>query len=351
MPLRDRRRNDEEPPRPRAGPAPSRRRPGHRVARIVCALLAIAAPLAPSAEDLSAAPSDPAPAGRHRILGGHRFDPSSLVDDPFSSASFGLRIGYSVGTARGRTLAGSPPDASLTCCRDLQYAGILGGIEGSVRLTDWLPLRVGLVTLTYSGLDGESVLTVGSGIKTGGRVQLAPGLDLGDRMRGALLVGVSVEPALDILVLSGLLDAIESGDIEGREVIQTSSTVTVELGGSYAWAPARSLGVSAEVKYLAPQKNGSAAFAANGISAAAAADVDVADLLGGPPLGLEVSYRLIAPIDSSDFRTQQDLRAGITYKGRPGLAAKGEIGFSRIDLRQDLPSDAMTLDASLRYDW
>ncbi len=319
-----------------------------------CALLLATAGLPALAQEDPGTPTPGASAppepigGSHRRLAGHRFEPSSLVEDPFASSSFGIRVQYSYGKARSHTVSGTPPDLVVGCCEDQQYAGVLQEIEGSMRLADWLSLRAGLGALTYSGLNKSAVLVVGSGIKTGGHLELVPGIDLGARARGALLLGVSAEPELNLLVLSALLDAYHQGDVESLDVVLTSRTVTFGAGVSVAWAPTHSLGLTTAVQLLVPRKSGSGAYGANGLSAAVAADLQ----LGQLPLGLSAAYRIITPLGSSDFRLQQDLRAGLSYTAGPsGLSMRGELGVTRLALRQDLPANAVTLETSLRYDW
>ena len=314
-------------------------------------LMAALAPLAAAAQG-APEPQGAEIAGSHRVVAAHRFEPSTLVDDPFATTSVGTDVGYMLGAAKGPTLQGGLGNLTIGCCKDLSYGGILGQLDGSFRLADWLGLRLGLGTFVYSGIDRPSVISVGSGLKTSAHAQLVPGIELGDRVRAAALVGVATQPALDILVLSGLRDAIQSGSVEGGEILQTSNTLVLDAGASVAWAAARWLGVTASVEYVAPRRNGLAAFSANGIQAAAAVDMDVGALNPGTAFGLSAAYRIIAPVATSEFQAQQDVRAGVFYTGRPGLTVRGELGYRHFNIRQDqLLSDVGTFDVIVRYDW
>ena len=64
------------------------------------------------------------------------------------------------------------------------------------------------------------------------------------------------------------------------------------------------------------------------------------------------SLRITSPINTSTFQTVQDFLFAIGYTGRPGLSARMEVGFRRLNLRPDqLLTTAALLDWVVRYDW
>jgi hypothetical protein len=70
------------------------------------------------------------------------------------------------------------------------------------------------------------------------------------------------------------------------------------------------------------------------------------------PIGLSGNYRILAPLNTSSFRSQQDFNLGIGYTGRPGLTARMQVGGRRFHLTSNnLLSTVLIVDWVVRYDW
>lgn len=297
------------------------------------------------------APPPEVPAGIHRVLAGHRFEPSTLVDDPFSTSAVATRFGYIYSKVGGPFIGRDP--LRIDCCRDAQVGGFGGAFAFAVRAADWLAIRVAIDTVVYTGLNRESIIIVGPGIQTAADVLLVSGFTLGDRFRVAGLLGLSSKPALNILLLSGLIDAIQAGNVDTKTIFDASNTLQYDVGASAAWAIVNSLGLVAEVQFIAPNKVGTvSSFAANGILGATSLDFNFRELWASVPIGLSAAYRITAPINTATFQTVQDFLFAIGYTGRPGLSARMEVGFRRLNLRPNqLLTTAALLDWVVRYDW
>jgi len=306
------------------------------------------APAAPAGPEDIHAEGQP---GSYRVLAGHRFESSTLVFDPFSTSFVSTRFGYDYSQVRGPYITTSP--LGIACCKDVPVGGFGGSIDFGVRAADWLALRFDLTTSAYTGVNREALIVAGPGLRTSFGGQLLSGFQLGDRFRLGGILTVASQPEINILILSGLIDAIKSGNANISSIFNTSNTLVYSLGATGAAALVRSLGVVAEVEYVSPNKVGSvSAFAANGIVGAAQLDWNLRELWPIVPIGLSGNYRILAPLNTSSFQSQQDYNLAIGYTGRPGLSARAQVGGRRFHLTaNDLLSTVLIVDFVVRYDW
>jgi hypothetical protein len=309
---------------------------------------------APGSEAATSAATDapkPGDPGYYRTLAGHRFEPSTFVVDPFSTSSVQTRFGYVYAEVRGPYLVRALPP--ITCCKDVPVGGFAGALDFSVRIADWLAIRADLSSAVYTGLNRQAIIVAGPGVRTTATAQLLSGLQLGDRFRVAGFLGVGSQPELNVLLLSGLLDAITRGDANVKSIFETSNTLVFDVGATGAVALVRSLGAVAEVEYVAPNKVGSvSSFSANGIAGGGQLDWNMRELWPSVPIGLSANYRILSPLNTSTFQSQQDFNLGIGYTGRPGLSARMQVGGRRFHITSNqLLTTALIVDWVVRYDW
>jgi len=314
------------------------------------------APTPPEATAPAAAASPDNPyaegeAGSYRVLHGHRFESSTFVVDPFSTSYVATRFGYVYADVSGPYIVRALPP--IACCKDVPVGGFGGSVDFGIRAADWLALRFDLTSSVYTGLNRQAIIVAGPGVRTSFSAQALSGLQLGDRFRLGGILTVATQPELNILLLSGLVDAINSGDANVKSIFDSSNTLVYSIGATGAVATVRSLGFVAEVEYTAPNKTGSvSSFAANGIAGAGQADWNMRELWPSIPIGLSVNYRIIAPLNTSTFQTQQDFNLAIGYTGRAGLSARAQIGGRKFHISSNnLLSTALILDFVVRYDW
>jgi len=306
------------------------------------------APAAPAGPEDIYAEGQP---GSYRVLLGHRFESSTLVFDPFSTSYVSTRFGYVYAQVSGPYLVRALPP--ITCCKDVPVGGFGGSVDFGVRAADWLALRFDLTSSVYTGLNRQAIIVAGPGVRTSFSAQALSGLQLGDRFRLGGILTVATQPELNILILSGLLDAINTGDANVKSIFESSNTLVYSIGATGAAALVRSLGLVAEVEYTAPNKVGSvSSFAANGIAGAGMLDWNMRELWPSVPIGLSGNYRILAPLNTSTFQTQQDFNLAIGYTGRPGLSARAQIGGRKFHISSNnLLSTVLILDFVVRYDW
>ena len=129
----------------------------------------------------------------------------------------------------------------------------------------------------------------------------------------------------NVLLLSGIRKAIESGSFDSQLFLDESDTITWIAGFSGAWAPWSFVGLTVNVDYLNPRKTGAASYSQNGLRVAAMADFDARPLLKWLPVGLNAAYSITSPVGGGGLATSQDFGLGAYYTGSRDLALGVEI--------------------------
>jgi hypothetical protein len=290
----------------------------------------------------------------HRELAGHVFIPSHFVLTPFSNTSFGMSLAGAVGTATGPVIGIDPATGMVTKTGTADYPLSAFGpsLEASIRLLEFLDLRLGLVGLLFTGTTGPAALVVGSGFQLGGNLGVTAGMNFGEHVRAGLTFDFVSSPQFNLLVLSGIATAIASGMIPApSNLLSKTNTITVEPGLVAAWAPWRFIGGTVNFQYLHPTTTGSYSSTLNGLALALLADFDLMQVVREVPLGLTATYKWITPIGSSGVSSTQDLVGGLFYTGRKDLALGLEIGQRVFHVQDTLKSSATFFYISVQYYW
>jgi hypothetical protein len=288
----------------------------------------------------------------HRELAGHVFIPSHFVLSPFSTTSFGMSLGAGNGTANGPALQFNPMTKAITSNgrQDYPFSAFGPALDVSARLFEFLELRLGINGFLFSGTSGSSALMVGSGFQFGGNLGMTGGLNLGENVRLGFTLDFVSTPAFNLLVLSGIQEAIKNGQPPNPEdLLSKSNTITVQPGLTAAWAPWRFIGGTLNFQYLRPQRTGSSSSSLNGLNLAALVDFDVMKVVHEVPLGVTAAYKWTAPIGASGVNASQDIIGGLSYTGRPNLALGLEIGERIFSLESGLKATALLFTISTQY--
>jgi hypothetical protein len=295
-----------------------------------------------------------APPTSHRELAGHTFLPSHLIRDPFSITAFGSYFGVGSGKALGPIIDRSQfPPVILQGQKWYSYSGFAEQVDMDVRLLENLSARLSLGGGTYTGaLAGEgSALVVGTNVQGSGDLVVKGSWQLGDQWRLAATFGASYGPALAVLVIQGLIDAIKAGEVTADQFVSSTETLTWHVGVSSAWAPTPYLGVMLEAEYLNPRKTGAATYSQNGAKLAADLELDALPLVRWLPLAVNGVYSLTAPIGSNGVTTTREFGFGLFYSGRKDLSLGLEAIWRQGRLENDLVSKDELTWLSFRYYW
>jgi len=158
----------------------------------------------------------------HRELGGHLFLPSHLAGDPFSVTAFVSNFALGEGQVLGPSIVFStyPP----TILRDTKwygYNGLAQQFELDVRILEYLSLRTALGANAYLGTAGlGSTLVVGAGLRLNGNFGVKGSLPIGEHLRLAISIDAQYGPVYTVLVLQGIIDAINSRTLDPRQLLQ-----------------------------------------------------------------------------------------------------------------------------------
>lgn len=288
----------------------------------------------------------------HRELAGHVFIPSHFVLSPFSVTSFGMALAAGNGTADGPTYDPTTGTINPNVTKEYPFSAFGPTLDLSVRLFEFLDLRLGIDAFLFSGTSGASALVVGSGFQFGGNLGMTGGLNLGENVRLGVTFDFVSAPAFNLLVLSGIQEAIASGQPPNpQDLLSKTNTITVKPGLAAAWAPWRFIGGTLNFQYLHPQKTGSSSSALNGLNLAALVDFDLMKVVHEVPLGFTAAYKWTAPIGASGVHSSQDIVGGLSYTGRSDLALGIEIGQRVFTMDQGLTANALLFTLSTQYYW
>jgi hypothetical protein len=302
-------------------------------------------------------PAPPEKMGRE--LNGYLFLPSHLIDDPFSYTAFGLTFGLGSGNALGPSVQLTPPPpVVLPGGKWYGFTGLGVGLVMDVRFLEYLSARAALNTIAYLGTGNGAVIAVGSTARITGSVGVKGSLPVGNQFRFAASFDMNYGPVYSLLIAqgaAGIVDAClidpQNCQVDLRDLLQSSNTVTYIGGLAGSWAPLPYLGFTVNGKFIAPTKTGKASISQNGTTFAFLADFDAKPLLSWLPLGLNAVYSVTSPIGSNGVTTTQDYGVGLYYTGRPNLALGLEIDWRKGRLESQQVSDSTLAWINFRYYW
>ncbi len=317
-------------------------------------LLMVAAPAPVLAQGEPVAAPTPGTAGgavSHRALAGHLFVPSHLVQDPFSYTSAGLFWGVGGGDAIGPTLdLGPPPRIDFQNSRSYGFNGLGLGMVLDARILEWLSIHGSAEATAYLGTGNRSLLVLGTNAQITGSVGLKGSLRLGEHVRLAAILDAQYGPVFTALIVQGLIDAVNSGQISLDQFYQERKALTWIPTLAGAFAPFPFVGVTMNVRLLFPDGSGNAQFASSGIALAGMVDLDLRPLVPFLPLGLSGVYSLLSPLGGA-LATTQNFGLGVYYTGVPELAAGIEIDWRLGRIASEHVSSFTSAWVNLRYYW
>jgi hypothetical protein len=287
----------------------------------------------------------------HRALAGHMFVPSHLVQDPFSYTAVGLFWGVGGGEAIGPTLdLGPPPRIDFQNTRSYGVNGLGIGMALEARLLEWISVHASADAQAYLGTGNRSLLVVGTNAQITGLVGLKGSLRLGEHVRLAAILDAQYGPVFTALIVQGLIDAVNSGQISLDQFYQERRALTWIPALAGAFAPFPFVGVTMNVRLLFPDGSGNAQFASSGIAFAGMVDLDLRPLVPFLPLGLSGVYSVLSPLGGA-LATTQNFGLGIYYTGVPELAAGIEIDWWLGRLASQHVASFTSAWVNLRYYW
>jgi hypothetical protein len=300
----------------------------------------------------------PAPPRSHRELAGHLFLPSHLILDPFSVTSFGSYFGVGSGQAIGPVFDPGPPPAITPDSKWYGYTGLAQQFDLNIRFFEYLSMRAFLGAGAYQGTGSGSALVIGTNVRLFGDLELKGSLPLGKHVRLALAAGARYGPTFNVLILDGLVNAINACradpancTVDPGSFLQESETLTWNATLSAAWAPWPWLGLVANVEYLNPRKTGKASLSQNGLRLAGSVEFDAKPLVSWLPLGVNFVYDVVGPLGTDGVTTTQNTGFGLFYTGSRDLALGVEVNWQQGRLQSNLVSETTLAWVDFRYYW
>jgi hypothetical protein len=327
-----------EPPAPAASQPP---------AATSSAIAPAAGAPARSSTDESAVTSD------RRTLNGHRFTPAASVRWPFTTTSLtsDLIVAY------GKTTGPPITIGDRTFEADLEYAGIGGVLAYEYAFLEHFSARAILDNIIFSGIDGKSVLSVGTEAQFGFGVGGTASWQLGETLRLGALLDVTNAPNLALTVGAGLRDLADRCqntavcEVDTGELFGSTSVTTVQPAVAASWAPTHALGVTANVAYQNITSD-SDEVDGNTLRLGLATDYDLG-AVSSLPVGLLLQFAWTAPFDAEGLQHITDLGGGIFYTGRKDLSAGVQIIARRYAVAENVDTswETFLVAMGLRYFW
>ncbi len=317
---------------------------GSSLAAAVAALTALAS--APAAAE-TAARRDPAtqPGAADRTLNGHVFTPGLLIRSPFATTSFVADLQYGAGEATGTKYIGNQPLETQT----FTFAAEAQNFGYEKKLFQGVSIGAGVVSQLYSGVDGPSVVVLGTQIGAGAFGRVTAGRRLGP-VHAALYFDATYGPRFGILVLDAIEQAL-GGNADTASAFAQSNTWTLQPGVAAAWAPHPAIGITGSVDYqwLSLDTTSTRRQNESGVDAAIATDLNLGHWTR-VAMTIVGAYRLTAPLGSDGVSRVVDWSAGAYYTGRPALALGLEVGFRSFTYRA-LDANATVAQIRMQYFW
>jgi hypothetical protein len=318
------------------------------VAGLVAALAVWPAQAQQAATPEVTRPGQAPPPPQGRELNGHLFIPSELLVQPFIETDFRSVTGAGVLRSEG-------PGISLTgerepTRREFTQLGYSQRFELQVKVLPWLAARGHATALVYSGINGRSIINLGSTVQYAAGGGLTAGTRFGP-VQVALIADAAYEPTYSIDIGGTLGASIRARQVDTDPLVLRARAVPVRVGASLAFAPLAPLGIQVMTRYEHTFRDRLDLIRTDAVVAAAAVDFDF-KALSPVPVGLLAAYQVAVPFGDDD-RTDlwHSLNGGIFYTGRRNLALGMEASFRKFPQGPNVDSEAVVGSVVVRYYW
>jgi hypothetical protein len=293
------------------------------------------------------------PAGtQDRTLGGHVFIPEVLVRTPFAATQVQANLLYGSGTAKGPALTVRlQPIADGT----YEFASMSQIVGFEKKIAEGISAGGGITAQLISGIDGKSVVVVGTQIGYGLFGRFTAGQRVGP-VQAAFTFDVQYGPRYGIFILNALDRALSPPPLDtinqaGTYAFTSDNAWTLQPGFSTAWAPLKQLGFTASADYQwISQKSDAGTTTGRAIDLGAAADWDFGAYTSAP-VGLLAAWHWTAPLGTeSSIGHVIDYSLGVFYTGRPALVMGLEVGRRSFPYRS-LDTDETVVQLRVQYFW
>lgn len=344
-------------------------KPRRRAAALLTALLASAAraeevpPTAPATAPATAttvAAPDPTP--NRRELAGHTFQPTLGVTSAFATTSFATYLTAGYGRTEGTVELLLPGNTEpTTYSGNVDYAAIGGAMAYEVAFLDHYSVRLGITETLFTGTTGAAAAAVGTNARLGAGLGLTASFPVGETVQLAAVVDASYAPKLGLILGPALEDAYQScqSGLSGctfdfDKLFQQQNVFTVQPGVAASWVPWRPLGVTGNVGWSQSSlaKTDQGTRSAGAVTGALALDLDLAQLTP-VALGIQATVATQVPVSGDSSTRFTDVGGGLTYTGRPNLAAGVQVLVRRFAVTPtvDVSWATVIVVTGLRYYW
>jgi hypothetical protein len=280
-----------------------------------------------------------------RVLNGHLFLPSDLVDDPFTPTYLDESTGFGYASLRADEY-----DSGGNVIGKSQYnLGALGqSFKFQLGVLDSWAVRLAAAGVALSGIDANSALvagaTVGYTLSTGVTYSFMLG---SVRMAGAF--DLDYAPTYTFSPVNALLNTLGSGTIDAGTLFSSSENINLRPAFLVATAINASLGLRGVIDYVQEFVRSTENSSSGAFDVGAAVDFDLRSVIP-LPLGLLAGYELTVPTSGDSWGHQFTL--GLFYTGQRNLG----LGIQTVLQLPTAPtgiSDYFIFLASLtlRYYW
>jgi hypothetical protein len=290
-----------------------------------------------------------------RVLNGHVFMPSATVPGALTTTSFGTFLILAYGNTTG-----SFQVADRAYSGSFDYAGAGAALVYEHAFYRYFSARLAVDEVIFSGIDGPSIIVVGTALQVAFSLGATASLPIGDSLRVGVLLDVESSPGLALTIGNGLQTIVENCRVDPNNcranegsVFGTNRALTLKPALAANWAPWRPLGLTANAAYInVSQDQGDDTFKANAVRLAGAADFDFL-AVSGVPVGLQLAFAWTAPIDGTVLQHITDLGGGIFYTGSQHLALGLQLISRRFAVQPTVDVSWSTLVSTigLRYYW
>jgi hypothetical protein len=283
-----------------------------------------------------------------RVLNGHQFMPSRLVEEPFAISHFGTTTGGGVAFDLKTPFVDLAGDTLGTLVGDVAFLSL--GFEYQQRFGRWFAARVGFGGGARLGIDEQSVLAqgvTGSFIwKLGATARILQSEKV--ILSGAVDFGRTDLVGLDPFGFAQKVveDSLEVGE---NDLVGTAEAISAVASVRAGWAPAPWIGVTGvlEVGYGDVTESSSEVLTGGG----ATVGIDLKNL-GVIPLGFQLSAETDAfSAGGADLAARSwSYGLGVFYTGWDDFSIGLETALSLLD-RRDVDDDfeAFIATFNLRY--
>lgn len=295
---------------------------------------------------------DEPPTTSGRTVNGHVFMPSLVIPPPLAVGSFSVAMLLGTGGASGPTYDSG---GNVTGTKDYTYAALGQQLSYEFAFLKNFTGRLNVLTSLYTGIDGPSILVVGTTVRLGGGAGLTWSFPLGDQFRLGASVDVNYSPQLNLLVAAAVLAALQSPPVYDPSLaFQQNNVFTWIPAVTAAWAPGSAVGFSAVVGFTgstltAPGKT----YERDAVAAGVLGEVDFGKFTP-VDVGLNFAFRKNFGINSSQSNIT-DVGGALLYTGKPDVALGLEVLARTLTIRPQLPDPLKTTfpiaQIYVRYFW